>query len=213
MDTFNRKPDTIQPMTLIVALKSKHGVVLAGDKRNYLQNATLSYDDNAVKVVKLNEKTAIGGGGEGYDCKVVIDELVADSAIKNMDVEEVKELMFTKARVKQKEWVDKKENSYLIPFGVVQAPQFCFILVGLTKNNEPRIYTLSNSNLEPRLIPIEHCEIGICEVAKYIFSKKCKSNMILEQLAKLASFSIKETGSMSTGVSPSFDLIKIPASK
>lgn len=196
-------------MTLIVALKSKKGIVLAGDKRNY-DSKTTSYDNNAIKVFKINDKVAIAGGGDGFDCREIINTMLANPNITKMKFNDVENLMYNTARDKQAEWINKNPNNpLLITVGMVAKPQFGFLLVGLTKENEPIISSLTDSTLVPRLIPDNHCQIGIVDVAKYIFIEEYREDMTVNELSQLASKTIKATSKISTAVSEELDLIKI----
>ncbi len=199
-------------MTLVVALKSKSGVVLAGDKRNY-DPRTTCHNDNAIKVFKLNDKAAIAGGGDGFDCKEIIDTMLANPDITNMKFDDIKDLMYNTARNKQAEWANKNtNNSVLIVLGMVAKPQFGFLLVGLSEKNEPMICSFADTNLVPRLILDNYCQIGIVDVAKYIFIEEYRKNMTIEKLSQLASKAIKATAKISTAVSEVSDLIKIEIS-
>lgn len=200
-------------MTLVVALKSKNGVVLAGDRRRYDPQNT-SYNDDAVKVFRLNDKVAIGGGGDGFDCKEVINTMLANPDITKMKLDDIKDLMYHMARNKQAEWYNKNTNNpLLIAFGAVAKPQFGFLLAGFSENNQPMIYSFTNTNLIPRLIPDNYCQIGIVDVAKYIFMEEYKENMTVKELSQLASKAIKATAKISTAVSETLDLIKIEVPK
>ncbi len=196
-------------MTLVIGIKSKHGIVIVGDRRNY-NPVNASYDDTAVKVFKLNDKVAIAGAGNRFDCLEVIDEMITNPKIKEMSLEEIKDLMFITARSKQAEMINKSaENPLLILKGVVEVPLFAFILVGIADKNEPKIYSLSHNNLVPLLIKDNYIALGITDIAKYLLMKEYKDDMTLSQLEELATRSVKETSKISLGVNDICDVIKI----
>lgn len=196
-------------MTLIVALKSKHGVVIAGDKRASDVNPTLTYNDFAVKIYRLNKRVAIGGAGSNYDCTLIIDEMLKETKIKDMDVEEIKKLLFDKARTKQAEWYQHPGNSYLIKLRVVEPPAFGFLLVGIDNDNKPKIYAFSHSDKEVQPLLRDYFPLGYCDISEYIFRQKYKDTMTIDELSELATYSIIESSKISAGVSKNFDLIKI----
>lgn len=201
--------DTIRLMTLIVALKSKNGIVLAGDKRNY-DPKTTGYDDKATKVFRINDRVAIGGSGDRFNCKEIIDAILAEPKIKTMDIEEVKDLMSQKAKDKQAEWLNAhKDNMVMVAAGLIPSPQFGFILVGFSKDNRSKMYSIINNSLTPLLIDDNHCQVGWVDISKYLFLKNYKEDMTLEGMSDLAKLAIEGTSEVLTAVSKDMDLIKI----
>ncbi len=204
------KTDIIRPqMTLIVALKSKHGAVLAGDKRN-LNPQTLSKDDTATKVFRLNDKAAIGGSGNRFDCKEIIDAMLAEPGIKNLNLEQVKDLLLKKTREKQTEWLDASPmNAAMVQAGVTPPPQFGFILIGLSDSNISKMYELSSNDINPKIIDDNHCQLGWVDVSKYLFLTMYREAMTLEEMSNLAKMAIEGTNLVSVAVSKDMDIIKI----
>lgn len=194
-------------MTLIVALKSEGGIVLAGDKRAHTGNASLSYNDNNTKVFKLNDRVAIAGAGDGFDARLVIDELLKHPMVQTLDLDEIADLAYKISYEKQAALY--KENEVLFKVGLKAPMKFGFLLVGFDKAGKSKIYSIMDSKLTPREITQNSCAIGVPLIAEYIFSKELKKNLTLNALADLAVKSIAETSNLVTAVSPSFDVIKI----
>lgn len=196
-------------MTLIIGTFSKHGIVLVGDKRTY-NPTTTTYDDNAIKVFKLNDKVALGGAGNGFDCKAIIDDMVANPKLKEMDIEEATNLLLTTARAKQAELINASpDNPLLIALGRVIKPEFGFIILGFNDKQEPKMYCLTDNSIVSRPITENYLPMGIVDISKYIFSKEYSENMTIKQLGELAIRCIKETNKISLAVSNICDVIKI----
>jgi 20S proteasome alpha/beta subunit len=197
-------------MTLIVALKSEHGVVLAGDKRNDYGNETLTYDDNATKIFEINSKVAIGGAGNGYDSKAIIDELLTYPDLQDMDVIQVKTLLIKSARSKQAEWFTP-ENEELIEKKQVLPPEFGFIIAGCTHEGQFKVYTFSSYNHSAQEEE-KSSELGVTDIARYLISKQYKNTMTLAELKALVTSSIEETATISNAVSKTFDAVGFESS-
>lgn len=201
-------PGILLPMTVIVAIKSDHGAVLAGDKRAHTGDNNLAYHDHATKVFQLNKHVSIGGAGDGYDAQLVIDELIKHKQIQSLDVDEVKDLAYQIATKKQAE-LYLGDNGFLMAFRAKAPLFFGFLIVGLTKSGEPKIYSITHDKLTPREITENYCAIGVPLLAEYICSKELKKNATLKDLENLAIKSIQETSSRVTAVSPTYDVIPV----
>jgi 20S proteasome alpha/beta subunit len=195
-------------MTLIVTLKSDKGIVLAGDKRSYEGTASQGYIDTATKILRLNDKVAIGGAGDGFESKEIINTLKDHPKIAGMNVEEVRKLLFDKTRERQAQWYTR-DNMKLMQLGIVNTPSYGFILVGYNAENEAKIYGLTYASNSIYEIPENYTELGIIDVAKYLFLENYKETFDLDEMADLAKLSIEATNKISLSVSKVFDLIKI----
>lgn len=196
-------------MTLIVCVKSNDGIVVAGDKRSSTGDSLNSFNDNAEKVFKINERVCIAGAGDGYDSKAVIEEIKRLPQIENKDVDEVKDLLYNLARNRQSQWYST-QNMTLIGARVIQnTPQFGFLIVGYTHLDQPKVYSFSYSDTHPTEIYDYYSQIGITEISQYLLSKLYRDDMGVQDIAKLASLVITETSRLSTAVSDDMDIIKI----
>lgn len=200
----DRLESKIDFMTLIVALKSKNGIVLAGDKRSsYPKNI---YDDTVIKLHKFNDKVAVGAAGDRFDCIGVIEEMAKNKKIDKMSLEEIKDLLFKSARELQAKLIASNSfNPILKP--ILELPEFYFILAGISEEGIPEIYTFLNINLAPQKCLDNQQELGEVLVAKYIFNQKYREDMTIDELIELAKYEIVETSKISNAVSSDCNVI------
>jgi len=198
-------------MTLVLAIKSENSVVLASDKRSFdIGTPSLHYNDNAIKIFQINDIVAVGGAGDGYDCKLIVDLVLAEKKISKMSFEDVLSLLSDKARQKQAEWYTE-ENKMLMKLGVIQKPQYGFLMVGIGYDKKTKIFSFSDTDHTPHEVFEQFCSIGITDICNYIFSEEYNEKMTLDDIKKLATKGIEGTAKISTAVSNKFDLIEIEA--
>src|SRR5260221_3538073 len=123
-------------MTLIVALKSAEGAVLASDSCNTIGSwsGTLAKKDNQLKIYKLNEFCAIAIHGDTEVAADYVSTLLDKESTADY-VEEITERFMLFAR---------QRYSYVSAFD--KRPQLGFIFCGLDSHDNPRIYSLQSDN-------------------------------------------------------------------
>ncbi len=201
--------DIITPelMTLVVALKSKHGIVLAGDKRHIIPDRFYTYNDEATKVFKINDKVGIAIAGDADDATLVFRQL-ADLDLINKDVYGVaKEI----ERLTQEDVIKWHTGEYIAlqKFDRLIYPNYAFIIAGYSGNGDQKIFTVNSAVPRLREQAIGFVKEGFTEIAEYILREEHNENLTIEQLRKLAIRVIQETSKISLAVSENTNVIKV----
>lgn len=194
-------------MTLIVSLKCKDGIVIAGDKRSVFEDELHSYRDDAVKVFKINNRVAIAAAGDGGDAKPIVDQVLSlDFSGKDVNdiCEDVRRIVVTEYQ----QW-GSTTNLLLANIGALKRPNYGFIIAGYSKDGKAKIFIINTKNIRIVEELENYRSDGIREVAQYLFHKNYKQNGKLDDLIALAKLAIEETSEVSYAVSKTCDIFTI----
>lgn len=176
-------------MTLIVGLIAKDGIVLASDSR---MTSAITSNDKVKKIIKLNEKNALGISGDGTLGIHLLDVITENLVLEHGIVELVEKFC---------ELAKKKFEDYFTHLKPQERSPLTFLIAGYTKNNEPRLYELkSDDNFVPRPSSTGFNCIGVPYFADYLLNRFYESEISMKQAHVLAAFCIMETESQSHGV-------------
>jgi ATP-dependent protease HslVU (ClpYQ) peptidase subunit len=180
---YKDSPDILPLMTLIVCLKNKNGVVMAGDRRAIYPD-TLSYTDITTKVTRINKSVILGAAGNSFDCEPLIESVKKQS--QKLSVEEVVNLIKKLADEKHKEWYT--DVNLLLIY---------------------QVFSITHDKLIPDKVIANHCEMGITTIANYLCSIEDIDKMNLKEMRALAKKTIVETSRVIAAVSKKVDVLSV----
>ncbi|MEK7498143.1 MAG: hypothetical protein AAB656_04470 [Patescibacteria group bacterium] len=178
-------------MTLIIALKSKDGVVVASDSK---ASAEITSNDTVQKVFKLNEHNAVGIAGDGGLAMYFLDQIKEDLNY-NTGISNLAEQIRIKGKEKFNDFFE-----HLIP---EKRPLLSLLLAGYTREHapQPEIYKLnSKDNFVPRKAVTGFECIGIPYIADYLLNRLYDSEIRLGSAEELGVLCIQETSSQDSSV-------------
>lgn len=196
-------------MTLIVALKSDFGIVLAADKRTTNGGQSQGFNDTAIKAYQVNAQVAIAGAGSGGVSQEIITEISNSNHIDVKDVVEIKQILQEKIDTRRSAWYTNT-NIAARNIGLYNFPDFGFLLAGYDSHHNTKIYQFTSSMPITEEITINYAQIGVPDVAEYFFHKKHDRSFTIRKMANLARFVIRETASFSSAISPTSTVIELP---
>lgn len=176
-------------MTLVIALKSKDGLLMASDSKASLE---ITSNDTVQKVFKLSDHTAVGIAGDGGLAVYFLDQIKGglDYTKGILDLAE-------QIRIKGKE----KFNDFFEHLRPNERPGLSLLLAGYTTDNKPEIYKLnSKDNFVPRKAVTGFECIGVPYIADYLLNIYYESEIRIEGAKELCVLCIQETGDQDAGV-------------
>lgn len=193
-------------MTLIVALKGKDGIVLAGDKRSIYEDALHSYKDTTDKVFQLNDYVGMIASGDGDSVKPIVDEIL--SLKLTGDVVSVSRTVVDIA-IKHQAQYFWGNNLILVNAGRLKPPNFALIVAGFTFAKEQKFFYFNTNTLKLIEMNDNYYPEGVTDIAKYILSREYKKGMSISKLKLLAQKVIRETSKQSWAVSKEPDILSL----
>ncbi|MBW7956043.1 hypothetical protein H3C66_04905 [Patescibacteria group bacterium] len=195
-------------MSLIIAAKNDEGIVVLGDKRALTTfEPDYFYSDTNEKILKINEKVAIGAAGFASDAFPILKE-VKNSKLSG-DIEEVADKICSivteyHSRFKTTKFQKNVEQH------LSKEPEYVFIVAGYTKEGIAKIYDIYSSNIRKieSITPFSVQGIKTVAQMKLILGMPLPEG--LTELEELCEDAMKQTSKMSFAVSPQFDKIVIP---
>ncbi len=173
-------------MTLIIALKSKDGVVVASDSK---ASAEITSNDTVKKVFSLDDHNAVGIAGDGGLATFFLDQIK-----EKLDYRTGVSDLADQIRIKGKE----KFNDFFEHLTPDKRPSLALILVGYTKDPEPKpeIYKLdSTDNFVPRKAVTGFECIGVPYIAEYLLNRIYDPEINIKPAEELGVLCIQETSS------------------
>lgn len=181
-------------MTLVIALESKNGIILAGDTRGTIGDprGLTAISDVHKKLFQLTKYCGIGVSGSSELGTALLDGLQKKLADKNCE-------FIDKAMVETRSHVRTLYNEWFSQFPMDKRPAVLLTIAGYVEVESrrlPKIYLL-NSQLDyaPMLFDKGVSMIGIPQYATYLANRYYDRNMDKENIAALAEFLIAETAS------------------
>jgi 20S proteasome alpha/beta subunit len=176
-------------MTLVIALKSKDGVVIGSDSK---ASSEITSNDTVQKVFKLSPHSAVGIAGDGGLAMYFLDQIKGglDHTKGVLDLAE-------QIRVKGKE----KFNDFFEHLTPEKRPSLSLLLAGYTTDKKPEIYTLnSRDNFVPRKAVTGFNCIGVPYIADYLLNRFYESEIKTDAGAEMCVLCIQETGNQDLSV-------------
>jgi 20S proteasome alpha/beta subunit len=176
-------------MTLVVGIIAKDGIVMASDSR---MSAEINSNDTVKKIIKLNEKNALGVAGDGtlgiHLMEVISENITFEHGIVKM-VEQIREEG------------KRKFDDYYSHLEPQKRPSLTLLIAGYTKTGDARLYVLNSyDNFVPRPSSTGFNCIGVPYFADYLLNRFYQSEITMKQAQALAAFCILETESQAHGV-------------
>lgn len=180
-------------MTLVVALKSKQGLVMATDSRVTIGDprGVTAMNDTANKLVQLNDYCALGISGSAELANTLIDQWLSEKPhVKKLDIDKVVVDACKNFRNKYDEWFRGLE--------LEKRPPVHMIMVGLKDQGNdnwlPRTYLMaSQMNFAVQLATDGCMLVGVVQYAIYLKHRFYDPSMGINQATKLAVYLIAET--------------------
>lgn len=176
-------------MTLVVGIIAKDGIVISSDSR---MTSSITSNDTVKKIIKLNDKNAMGVAGDGtlgiHFLELIAPDLIFEHGIVQL-AEQIRELG------------KKKFGDYYSHLEPKDRPNLTLMIAGYTKDNKPKLYTLSSGdNFIPRPSSTGFKCIGVPYFADYLLNRFYQSEISMKQAQVLAAFCVIETESQSHDV-------------
>lgn len=179
--------------TLIVALRSQDGMVLAGDSRGTVGDprGLTAIRDTETKLFKLSDYAGMGIAGSSELAASVFDVLKPHIERENlMYIDEIMQ--------KAREVVKQSYDDWFAKFTIDKRPGLLTILCGYKKVDdgklEPKTYLLaSNLDFAPQLFPDGNTLVGVVQYAVYLQHRFYDAAMTYKQACRLAAYLITET--------------------
>jgi 20S proteasome alpha/beta subunit len=181
-------------VTLIVALRGKDGLVLAGDSRGTVGDprGLTAINDDQTKLFELSTYCGVGLSGASELAAKVIDDLRV--ALATSGSLEYADHILNQARG----LVRSSYDDWFTKFPLEQRPSLLFTLVGFHRDQAgeltPRTYLLASQlDFAPQLFPTGNCLTGVPQYAVYLMHRFYSPEMTVDNLARLAAYLISET--------------------
>ncbi len=186
-------------MTLVTAVQGKDFVVVGTDSRGTFGHPNVAYSayDTMQKLVVLTPHVAVLTYGVGEVGDNILQEVKRDKLQQQVEqIDGISDVL----RELQKYCLDKW-NQWLknVPFEA--RPAIGYIVAGLDKNSEseysiPKIYSMNSMvGFMPGFHRYGWANGGIPIYAVYLYGRRYKSDMSLDELSGLAAYVISETAS------------------
>jgi 20S proteasome alpha/beta subunit len=200
-------------MTLITAVQGKCHLVAACDSRGTFghPNVAFSSHDMMEKIQLVTPHVAVLIAGAGEISDNLLDEF-RRSVREPIDG-------VTAVVNKLQQFCMEKWNQWFVSVPFQHRPQVVYIVAGLdpTKPENPsegysvpRIYSLiSQAGFAPAFHRYGWANIGIPIYAIYIYGRRYRSNMTIDELCGLAGYAISETATQDLRVGGNIRMVKI----
>lgn len=197
-------------MTLITALQGSNFVVTACDSRGTFghPNVAFSSHDMMEKIQLVANHVAVLIAGHGEISDNLLDEFRRSLTSPIDGVTEVVH--------KLQQFCMDKWNQWFVNVPFQYRPSVVYLIAGLDRSgssedyNIPRIYSLiSQAGFAPALHRYGWANIGIPIYAIYIYGRRYRSGMTVDELCGLAGYAISETATQDLRVGGNIRMIKI----
>jgi len=176
-------------MTLVLALKSKDGIVIASDSK---ASSEITSNDTVQKVFQLSNNSAVGIAGDGGLAAYFLDQ-IKGGLDHSMGVSHLAEQI----RVKGKD----RFNDFFEHLSPEKRPGLSLLLSGYTIKGEAEIYTLnSKDNFVPRKAVTGFECIGVPYIADYLLNRYYDSEIRSESGKELSVLCLQETSNQDLSV-------------
>lgn len=170
-------------MTLVLALKSKDGIVMGSDSK---ASSEITSNNTVQKVFKLNQHSAVGIAGDGGLAMYFLDQ-IKGGLDHTRGIQDLAEQI----RIRGKE----KFNDFFEHLSPKERPSLALLLAGYTTDSRAEIYTLnSRDNFVPRKDVTGFNCIGVPYIADYLLNNFYESEIKTDAGAELCVLCIEETG-------------------
>jgi 20S proteasome alpha/beta subunit len=194
--------------TLIVTLRAKDGIVLAGDSRGTVGDprGLTAVRDTETKLFQLSTHAGMGISGSSELAASLFDTLKtkieADSLVY---IDEIMRKAREVAKASYDDWFAK--------FSMDKRPSLALILCGYEKvkgKSEPKTYLLgSNLDFAPQLFPDGNTLVGVVQYAVYLMHRFYNPLMTCAQASRLAVYLISETATQDPKVGGPIKMARI----
>jgi 20S proteasome alpha/beta subunit len=197
-------------MTLITAVQGTNSVVVACDSRGTFgaPDVAFSSHDMMQKVQLVAPHVAVLIAGHGEISDNLLDEFRASL---KQPIDGVTNVVHQLQQFCMSKW-----NQWFVNVPFQYRPQVVYLIAGLDPSDKhddysvPRIYSLiSQAGFAPALHRYGWANIGVPIYAIYIYGRKYRSNMTVDELCGLAGYAISETATQDLRVGGTIRMIKI----
>lgn len=176
-------------MTLVIALKSKDGLLMASDSK---ASSEITSNDTVQKVFKLNNHTAVGIAGDGGLAVYFLDQIKG-----GLDYTKGISDLAEQLRIKGKQ----KFNDFFEHLKPNERPGLSLLLAGYTTDSKSEIYKLnSKDNFVPRKAVTGFECIGVPYISDYLLNIYYESEIRNQEAKELCVLCIQETGDQDLSV-------------
>lgn len=179
--------------TLIVALRAKDGIVLAGDSRGTVGDprGLTAIRDTETKLFQLSGYSGMGIAGSSELAASIFD--ILKPKIDSEKLSYIDEIL-NKAR----EVVKQSYDDWFAKFSLKDRPALLLIICGYNRvaddQLEPKTYLLSSGlDFAPQLFPDGNALVGVVQYAVYLKHRFYAASMTCNQACRLAVYLITET--------------------
>lgn len=204
------------PMTLILSLEGRDGIVLASDSRATNDAGGLvMIDDSAKKLFRVSKSVGVLICGDGGIARYLVEQLTA----KVRNDQDLQSILKPATEIFRSEY-EKAFGPYVrvIPKDHVdRAPPIQFILAGYAsiKGAEPKPITLfldSQTGFGPKQVSSGFGAIGVAQQASYFLTHFYDRGLPMTRLRFLAAYTIAETAALCPQVGGPIRLAEITLS-
>jgi len=195
-------------MTLVTALQGRNFVVAACDSRGTFghPNVAFSSHDMMEKMHLVAPHVVVQTAGHGEISDNLLEEFRRSLT---SPIDGVTEVLHRLQQFCMEKWNQWFQN---VPFQY--RPQVVYLISGLDSEGQgytvPRIYTLiSQAGFAPAFHRYGWANIGIPIYAIYIYGRKYRSDMTVEELCGLAAYAVSETASQDLRVGGNIRMAKV----
>jgi len=177
-------------VTLVIAAQGSGFLILGTDSKETVTNAARNRIElnNQIKLVKINNKVGILMYGETQIPDYLIEKFKEELSRKNMNVTDIAENFASFCRNEARKTYDVR---------IARFPLFGFVIAGLDKKGRkyiPRCFNLeSGTGFSLGLYSEKFAIEGKPFLALYLFSKKYRQNMSVEELSELVAEAFHDT--------------------
>jgi len=194
--------------TLIITLRAKDGIVLAGDSRGTVGDprGLTAMRDTETKLFKLSTYVGLGISGSSELAASLVD--VLNPKIEQGKLEHIDAIMG-----KTREVAKQCYDDWFAKFPLKDRPGLLLTLCGYEKamgKSEPKTYLLGSvMDFAPQLFPDGNCLAGVVQYAVYLMHRFYDPSMTCEQACRLAAYLITETATQDPKVGGTIKMARI----